>query len=330
MRFDFICTIVSTSELIYDMFATLKPYLPSFQGISFLTLCLMASLKLASSFSLVAAEDAELKNDTKQNGGSTQHELLKVFVSELVAITPGKGQYPASFLMGDETKVSKDSAPREIQMKELFSISKYETPQNLYQSVMSRNPSRWKGSRNSVEMMSFDEAQLFCERMTQLLHKAKLISEDEIIRLPTEAEWEYCCRAGSTTKYSFGDSATKEGDEGPEASVLSLYAWHTGNAAGNDPAVGELKPNSWGLYDMHGYLWEFVVPQAQAPNPKAVIVDTQKRPNCVLRGGSWRDHFSMLTCGYRRLVPPNTSGDSIGFRCVKAKGLSTTDKQIGQ
>ena len=74
---------------------------------------------------------------------------------------------------------------------------------------------------------------------------------------PAKAEWEYCCRAGTTTKYSFGDEAQKPGDVTPKATLLGEYGWHTGNAAGNDPPVGALKPNPWGLYDMHGYLWEF-------------------------------------------------------------------------
>lgn len=313
------------------MFATLNPYLPSSRLISFLVLCVVASLELPSSFSLVAAEDVELEKDTKQKNGSTQQGLLKVFVSELVAITPGKGPFPASFSMGDETNGSEEKARRKIKMAEPFSIAKYETPQNLYQSVMNRNPSRWKGTRNSVEMMSFDEAQLFCNRITGLLHEAKLISDDEIIRLPFETEWEYCCRAGSMTKFSFGESATKEGDKGPKASILSRYAWHTGNAAGNDPAVGELKPNAWGLYDMHGYLWEFVVLQPQPPKTDTKkIGDGKNKPICVLRGGSWRDHHSMLTSGFRRLVPPHTSGDSIGFRCVKSKKSLTSNKQIEQ
>src|SRR5206468_970100 len=109
--------------------------------------------------------------------------------------------------------------------------------------VMGQNPSRWKGPRNSVEMMSWEDANEFCGKITRKLRKQGLIEKAEVIRLPTESEWEYCCRAGTTTKYSFGDKARKDGDVSPKASILNDYGWHTGNAAGNDPAVGVLKPN---------------------------------------------------------------------------------------
>ena len=81
-----------------------------------------------------------------------------------------------------------------------------------------------------------------------------LIGGDQEIRLPTEAEWEYTARAGSTTTYSFGDDVKQLGD----------YAWSTENAAGNDPPVGAKKPNAWGLYDVHGYLWEWCQDHAHA------------------------------------------------------------------
>jgi len=87
----------------------------------------------------------------------------------------------------------------------------------------------------------------FCSKATELLRKAELIKPDQAIRLPSEAEWEYAARAGSKSVYSFGDDAKTLGD----------YAWSTHNAAGNDPAVGAKRPNAWGLFDVHGYLWEW-------------------------------------------------------------------------
>ena len=86
------------------------------------------------------------------------------------------------------------------------------------------------------------EAVAFCRKATELMRAAKLIEPNQIIRLPSEAEWEHAARAGSTTKYSFGDASNRLGE----------YAWFTLNAAGNDPPVGAKKPNAWGLYDVHG------------------------------------------------------------------------------
>jgi formylglycine-generating enzyme required for sulfatase activity len=218
-------------------------------------------------------------------------------------------------------------------MKKPFRISKYETTQELYEAVTGSNPSRWKGPRNSAESMTILQAEQFCEKLTSLLQEKKLLKPNEKVRLPTEAEWEYCCRAGSKTAYSFGDLATKEGDRENKASILNEYAWHTGNAAGNDPVVGSLKPNPWGLYDMHGYLWEFVsdpfVPQqSDAADSKSKDTDNKntdkedpkKEQNKIarrlVRGGSWRDAYPYLTSDTRMPLPENAINDGIGFRCV--------------
>ena len=211
-----------------------------------------------------------------------QPELLKTFRDEFVAISPGEGKFPPALQRGDES----------VPLESSFSIAKYEVPQNLWEAVMGSNPSKWKGKRNSVEMFTYADAQDFCRRATALMRKEQLIKPDEVIRLPTESEWEYCCRAGTTTKYSFGDDVEK----------LNDYAWHTGNAAGNDPPVGAKKPNPWGLYDMHGYLWEFCEGRA-------------------LRGGSWKDKAERLASDVRVMAPKDLADDAVGLRCVLSKAL---------
>jgi formylglycine-generating enzyme required for sulfatase activity len=235
-----------------------------------------------------AADDADM------------NRLLHTFVEELVAITPGEGKFPAELVRAE---AGRNGADQPIKLNGAFAIAKYEVPQNLYEAVTGTNPSRWKGPRNSVEMMNWLEARQFCRRLTTLLRDAGLIDAAEEIRLPTEVEWEYCCRAGTTTQYSFGDAARAAGDEGNVASVLNQYAWHTGNAKGNDPPVGALKPNPWGLYDMHGYLWEFcsdawVETVAVAP---AAAGDASPE-QIVIRGGSWKDTFDDLTSASRQLA----------------------------
>ena len=251
-------------------------------------------------------------------------KLLKMFVDEFVAITPGEGKFPASFQMGSKEGASSEQPPHQVTLKDKFAIAQYEMPQNLYEAVMGTNPSRWKGPRNSVEMMSWKDANDFCQKITQQLRDRKLIGANDVIRLPTEAEWEYCCRAGTTTKYSFGDEAQKRGDVAPKATLLGEYGWHTGNAAGNDPPVGALKPNSWGLYDMHGYLWEFTADEwnpdyKQAPQDGSAAKGTDENGvSVVVRSGSWKDRFEKLTSSARRKLPATAADDAIGFRCVKA------------
>ena len=252
-------------------------------------------------------------------------KLLKTFAGEFVAITPGKGKFPRTFVMGSKSGNATEKPVRTVTMSGDFSIAKFEVPQNLFTAVTDKNPSRWKGPRNSTESMSWQDAVRFCLQATKLLRAAKLIATDEEIRLPTEAEWEYCCRAGTKTAYSFGASARKPGDAENKASHLDPYAWHTGNAAGNDPVVGALKPNPWGLYDMHGYLWEFVSDAwhrdyTKAPKDSSSWEDGNKKFVLrVARGGSWRDPFGQLRSSARMPLADHVKSDAIGIRCVKSK-----------
>lgn len=225
-------------------------------------------------------------------------DVLKVFREEFVDIAPGKFLREGS----------------EVRIPTAFRIAKYEVPQNLWEAVMGANPSKWKGKRNSVEMVSFQDAADFCAKATARMRAAKLIEETQVIRLPSEAEWEYCARAGTSTAYSFGDDP-KELDD---------YAWHTGNATGNDPPVGAKKPNAWKLYDVHGYLWEWCADvwhdtYEGAPADGSAWTaggDASKR---VLRGGSWKDKAAMLTSSYRRAAAAELKDDAVGLRCVLAE-----------
>jgi formylglycine-generating enzyme required for sulfatase activity len=241
----------------------------------------------------------------------TEAQLLEGFTKELLLITPGTGKYPGGKVILGVESPDEELPKTTVEFQSQFRISRYEVTQELYELIMGANPSRWKGPRNSVEMMTLADAQVFCTKLTGKLHDRRLIPMDESVRLPTESEWEYCCRAGTETRYSFGDAAVAEGDRDPKASRLDPYAWHTGNAAGNDPPVGALKPNPWGLYDMHGYLSEFVTPAPQLP----AVPDGK----VILRSGSWKDHYSRLTSSSRRLVPAATADDAVGFRCVVAR-----------
>lgn len=260
---------------------------------------------------------------TPKNPANSQAELLETFRKEFVEITPGKGKFPKSFEMGSANGNPGERPPHTVAFDYNFEMAKYEVPQNLYAAVMGKNPSVWGGPRNSVEMVSFRDALAFCAKATQLMRQAKLIQPTEEIRLPSEAEWEYCCRAGSNTAYTFGEDAQAEGDQGVKARLLDKYGWHTGNAAGNDPPVGALKPNPWGLYDMHGYLWEYVS-DGWHPNYKGAPKDGSSwEPNLrelprIMRGGSWRDPYPLLRSAVRWSVPDHVKSDAIGFRCVLA------------
>jgi formylglycine-generating enzyme required for sulfatase activity len=236
-------------------------------------------------------------------GEPRQSDPLKVFREEFVPVPAGK------FTMGSAS----EGPTHEVAFARGFRVARYEVPQNLWEAVMGKNPSRWKGPRNSVEMISHDDAVDFCRKATALMRDAKLIEPGEAVRLPSEAEWEYFARAGTATAYSFGD----------DAKDLDAHAWHAGNAAGNDPPVGAKKPNAWNLCDVHGYLWEWCADvwhdtYEDAPADGSAWVEGGDPARRVLRGGSWKDKAAMLTSSYRRRAAADLRDDAVGLRCVLA------------
>ena len=269
-----------------------------------------------------AAEEEAAAKGAPANGTQDNErlKLLRTFRDEFVPLTPGKQAFPADFLMGSDDGLPAERPAHRVAIARPFAIGRYEVTQNLSRAVMGGNPSRWTGERNSVEMVSALDAAKFCRRATELLREAQLIGAEDLVRLPTEAEWEYAARAGTTTRYAFGDDPAQLGE----------YAWHSGNAAGNDPPVGAKKPNAWQLYDMHGYLWEWCADQWHADysgaprDGRAWSAGEQPGPRAarqqVLRGGSWKDPAERLTCTARRAAAADLRDDAVGFRCVLAAG----------
>jgi formylglycine-generating enzyme required for sulfatase activity len=273
----------------------------------------MHARPLLSLSALAIAAGALLPAEDKKTPAQGE-KILRRFMDEFVLLTPGKGKFPASFEMGSS---SADAPATEkpvvkVTFKAPFAVARYEVTQELYQRVIGANPARWKGPRNSVEMVNWNEANSFCSKVTALLHKEKLLPKGQAIRPPSEAEWEYACRAGTTTRWSFGD---KEAD-------IGAYAWHKDNSKGEDPPVGKKKPNAWGLYDMHGYVSEWCA-DAWHANYKGAPTDGRPwaragQKDRVIRGGSFADPADSHRSAFRDHQPLTTRSDRIGFRCVKA------------
>jgi len=282
-------------------------------------ICMFAIIAVIVAYSLSAPPYATAQDTV---ASKTRIDLLKDFVDNCILIEPGTEKFAQQFQMGRHFDSAFMLPERTVAMSQSFRISKFEMTQELYAAITGVNPSRWKGPRNSAESMSFLDAEMFCTKLAVQLRAAELIAANDGVRLPTEAEWEYCCRAGTDTLYSFGDSTSAKEDGADATSILDEYAWHTGNAAGNDPAVGMLKANPWGLFDMHGYLWEYVSDSYTVPNAANSPVPDKAVPGPtlrIIRGGSWRDHASRLTSGSRLPIPDHVSSDAIGFRCVIAQ-----------
>ncbi|MHB8519809.1 MAG: formylglycine-generating enzyme family protein [Limisphaerales bacterium] len=246
----------------------------------------------------------------------------------------GMVQLPGGrFMMGDKDEV--DAKAHEVEVSP-FSMDQHLVTQEQYQKVMGANPSRWKGDRNPVEQVRWSDAVKFCNQRSQLeglqpcydLHTWSCNFEANGYRLPTEAEWEYACRAGTTTAYFFGDTPAKLGD----------YAWFDKNAGGHPRPVGQKQANRWGLYDICGNVWEWCndfykvdyyqeTPPQDPRGPKAG--ETK-----VVRGGAWR--FSAQSCrsGYRYNENPGYADvcfgyDIYGFRCVR-KAAGATRQGVRQ
>jgi formylglycine-generating enzyme required for sulfatase activity len=159
------------------------------------------------------------------------------------------------FMMGSEDGDDDEKPRHRVRITRPFYLGATEVTQGQYQAVTGENPSRFKGSDDlPVETVRWNEAVAFCNKLSQKegLKPYYQFGDGEQsggngYRLPTEAEWEYACRAGSSSRYAFGDDESSLGD----------YAWFNGNSAAKTHPVGQKKPNAWGLFDMHGNVWEW-------------------------------------------------------------------------
>ena len=234
---------------------------------------------------------------------------------EMVQIPAGR------FIMGD--KEEPDATPHEVSVSSFY-IDKYPVTQALFQKVTGGNPSRWKGDKNPVEQVRWSDAVKFCNRRSELeglkpcyiLDTWKCDFTANGYRLPTEAEWEYACRAGTATAYHFGDTPAKLGE----------HAWYEKNSGGHPQPVGQKKPNAWGLHDMCGNVWQWCndfykvdyYAQSSQQDPKGPSEGETK----VVRGGAWRVGVESCRSGYRYNENPGYADvcfgyDIYGFRCVK-------------
>ena len=213
----------------------------------------------------------------------------------LVLIPAGK------FLMGDPG--SRQRPQPEVTISKPFYMGAFEVTQEQYAAVTGANPSRVKGPRNPVENVSWNEAVAFCKTLSARTGRA--------VRLPTEAEWEYACRAGTSTRYCFGD----------DEKDLKDYAWAV--IAGEGPKgtqpVGLKKPNQFRLYDMHGNVWEWCSDWFADPSAAAAAQDPQGPPtgtDRVLRGGGWNGAAFYSRAAARTKHTPDFRSDHFGLRIV--------------
>jgi formylglycine-generating enzyme required for sulfatase activity len=196
-----------------------------------------------------------------------------------------------------------------------FYIGKYEVTQAQWEKIMGNNPGNFKkGGGYPVEKVSWND---ICEK-NGFLDKINQLKPGGYsgFRLPTEAEWEYSCRAGTITKHYWGDK------------VDSAYCWYWDNSSSTTHPVGEKKPNAWGLYDMSGNVWEWC--RDSSDNINGLVTDTYVEgivdPLCnagknrVVRGGSWITRAPRCRSSFRSGDDPSRGFDEIGFRLALSSG----------
>ncbi len=231
-------------------------------------------------------------------------KLPKGVTLEMVGLPAGQ------FLMGSpdsDPDAKSDEKPQHQVKVNSFAIGKYPVTQAQYEAVMGNNPSRFQNNpQNPVEKVSWNDAQAFCQKLSQISGKT--------YRLPTEAEWEYACRAGTTTRYYFGDDANQLGD----------YAWYAGNSQQTTHPVGQKKPNAWELYDMSGNVWEWCEDNwhdsyENAPRDDSAWLRNNNNYH-IVRGGSWDFNPYYCRSASRIRFSPGFDFNYLGFRVVCGAG----------
>jgi formylglycine-generating enzyme required for sulfatase activity len=226
-------------------------------------------------------------------GEAVGHSILQAIAANMVEVPGG------TYMMGARRGEGKKEG--HWVKVEPFLIGRYEVTQRVYKEVIGRNPSFFKGDRNlPVEQVSWADAQEF-------IKKLNASKGEEMYRLPTEAEWEYICLAGSTNQYGFGEDQDQ----------LDQYAWYEANAQARTHPVGQLKPNPWGLYDIHGNVWEWVQ-DWHGDFPAGTVTTPEGQTKIqfrMLRGGGYDSPDGDCRSHNRRSYSPvNARLKSLGFR----------------
>ena len=234
-------------------------------------------------------------------------EITNSIGMKLVLIPKG------TFMMGSpesEERRGNDETQHQVTISKDYYLGVHEVTQAQYEKVMGTKPSYFQGdeikgssTNNPVESVSWLDAVEFCKKLSDLPEEK---AAGRVYRLPTEAEWEYACRAGSKSAYSFGESSKSLGD----------YAWFDGNSNNQTHPVGEKKANAWGLYDMHGNVWEWCsdwygeYPNGAVSDP----VGPREGSYRVFRGDSWDDVAADCRSANRFRLGPSSRSHHYGFR----------------
>ena len=271
----------------------------------------------------------ELERHLVAEGHAERFDFLRPYVEEFVALQPQRDDMqellaalphvaaewtnavgirfkriqPGNFLMGDNNSTYGDERPaHQVTITRPFYCGMFPVTQAEYQAVIGSNPSNFKGPRRPVEQVSWNDSMAFCGMLNQ---RNESRPPGMIYRLLSEAEWEYCCRAETTTSWC----CQGEGQ-------LIEYAWYDANAGDETHDVGTKKANAWGLHDFHGNVWEWCLDWKSSYGGQAVKdpVNLALHSDKVNRGGSWKDDKTSCRSAYRGYYFMGRCSYELGFR----------------
>jgi formylglycine-generating enzyme required for sulfatase activity len=257
-----------------------------------------------------AAGNTDSKTRTVTVTGARSVDLNATVAMDMLWVPAG------TFTMGSPVTEAGRGASKEqehnVTLTKGFYLGKYEVSQAQYEAVMTGNtnslsptPSQFSGNNRPVENVSWDDAQVFLTRLNAAEQAAGRLPSGSSYVLPTESQWEYACRAGTTTAYSWG------GD------INSSRANFDQSGLSQTRDVGQYSANPWGFYDMHGNVWEWTADWYQATYPTGTVTDptgSASGPHRVLRGGSWLYHGTVLRSAERYDRHPGNRDNTLGFR----------------
>jgi formylglycine-generating enzyme required for sulfatase activity len=276
--------------------------------------CMMAGAAMLTC-DTAAGKPVPLKAEKKQPSQDPPKHYTNGLGMKFVWIPPGsfmmgspKGELRREFLRGDETE-------HKVTLTRGFYMGVYPVTQEEWQEVMGKNPSRFKGEKNlPVEKVTWDDCQEFVKKLR------KKDKDKKAYRLPSEAEWEYACRAGTTTPFHFGETISTE-----QANYDGNSVYGNGKKGAfrkKTTPVGTFPGNVWGLHDMHGNVWQWCQ-DWYGRYPKDDVTDPQgpkKGMWRVMRGGSWNERPEWSRSARRQWHQPDFDSDDCGFRlCFSAE-----------
>ncbi len=213
------------------------------------------------------------------------------------------GEFMMGSRFGEEGRVTTEGLRHRVTLSHGFWMGKYPVTQAQWEQVMGGNPSAAKGPRLPVNQVNWTDCQAFVEALNRRIASVRLLAA-----LPTEAQWEYACRAGTSTRFYSGDR-----DED-----LAGAGWFLRNSDNKPHEVGQKLQNNWGLYDMHGNVWRWCQDRL-APYPREPAVDPSgpdSGDDRVMRGGAWNGEADICRAAYRFSYPPSYRIMTAGLRIV--------------